>query len=54
MNIVDSQIVSSLLVKKGYKQTEEHKFNNRKSQHRKSVECIEAGVKYPSLAEAER
>lgn len=39
---------------KGYKQTEEHKFNNQKSQHRKSVECIETGVKYPSLAEAER
>lgn len=46
------QAISNAL--KGYKQTEEHKFNNRKSQHRKSVECIETGEKYPSLAEAER
>ena len=38
----------------GYKQTEEHKEHNRKAQHRKSVECIETGEKYDSLAEAER
>lgn len=39
---------------KGYKQTEEHKQNNRKAQHCKPVECIETGIKYDSLAEAER
>lgn len=46
------QAISNAL--KGYKQTEEHKFNNRKAQHRKSVECIETGKQYESLAEAER
>lgn len=46
------QAISEALT--GYKQTEEHKKHNRKAQHRKSVECIETGEKYDSLAEAER
>lgn len=46
------QAISNAL--KGYKQTEQHKFNNKKSQHRKPVQCIETGEKYPSLSEAER
>lgn len=46
------QAISEALT--GYKQTEEHKKRNRKAQHRKSVECIETGEKYDSLAEAER
>lgn len=46
------QAISNAL--KGYIQTEEHKFNNKKAQHRKSVECIETGKQYASLAEAER
>lgn len=46
------QAISKALT--GYKQTEEHKKHNRKAQHRKSVECIETGEKYDSLAEAER
>ncbi len=46
------QAISNAL--KGYKQTEEHKQNNRKAQHRKCVECVETGIKYDSLAEAER
>lgn len=46
------QAISEALI--GYKQTEEHKKHNRKAQHRKSVECIETGEKYDSLAEAER
>ena len=46
------QAISEALI--GYKQTEEHKKRNRKAQHRKSVECIETGEKYDSLAEAER
>lgn len=37
---------------KGYKQTEEHKKNNRLAQHRKPVQCIESGIIYDSLAEA--
>lgn len=39
---------------KGYKQTEEHKKNNRLAQHRKPVQCIESGIIYDSLAEAGR
>lgn len=39
---------------KGYKQSEIHKANNRRAQHRKPVQCIETGKKYDSLAEAER
>ena len=46
------QAISEALT--GYKQTEEHKKRNRKAQHRKSIECIETGEKYDSLAEAER
>ena len=46
------QAISEALT--GYKQTEEHKKHNRKAQHRKSVECIETGEKYDSLAEAEK
>ena len=46
------QAISEALT--GYKQTEEHKKHNRKAQHRKSIECIETGEKYDSLAEAER
>ena len=46
------QAISEALT--GYKQTEEHKKHNRKAQHRKSVECIETGEKYDSLAQAER
>lgn len=46
------QAISQALT--GYKQIEEHKEHNRRTQHRKSVECIETGEKYDSLAEAER
>ena len=47
-----SQAISKALT--GYKQTEEHKRNNRMAQHRKPVQCIETGEMYDSLAEAER
>lgn len=46
------QAISKAL--QGYKQTEEHRQNNRRAQHRKPVECIETGIKYDSLAEAGR
>lgn len=39
---------------KGYKQTEQHKTNNRLAQHRKPVMCIETNQVYDSLAEAQR
>lgn len=38
----------------GYKQTEEHKKNNRLAQHRKPVQCIETQEIYESLSDAER
>ena len=38
----------------GYKQTEEHKLHNRLAQHRRPVECIETGIIYESLSEAQR
>lgn len=51
-SVEHSQAISKAL--KGYKQTEEHKLHNRMAQHRKPVQCIETGIIYDSLAEAER
>lgn len=47
-----AQAISNAL--KGYKQTKEHKINNRLAQHRKPVECIDTGIIYDSIAEASR
>lgn len=47
-----SEAISKALT--GYKQSEEHKRNNRLAQHRKPVQCIETGEIYDSLAEAGR
>lgn len=39
---------------KKYKRTPEHNRNNQLAQHRKEVQCIETGIIYESLADAER
>lgn len=39
---------------KGYERTPEHNRNNQLAQHRKEVQCIETGIIYESLADAER
>lgn len=39
---------------KQYERTAEHNRNNQLAQHRKEVMCIETGIVYESLSEAER
>ena len=39
---------------KKYERTPEHNRNNQLAQHRKEVQCIETGIIYESLADAER
>lgn len=39
---------------KKYKRTSEHNRNNQLAQHRKEVQCLETGIIYESLADAER
>ena len=39
---------------KSHKRTPEHNRNNQLAQHRKQVQCIETGVIYESLSDAER
>ena len=39
---------------KRYERTPEHNRNNQLAQHRKEVQCIETGIIYESLADAER
>ena len=39
---------------KRYERTQEHNRNNQLAQHRKEVQCIETGIIYESLADAER
>lgn len=39
---------------KKHKRTSEHNRNNQLAQHRKPVQCIETGIIYESLADAER
>lgn len=39
---------------KKYQRTPEHNRNNQLAQHRKEVQCIETGIIYESLADAER
>ena len=39
---------------KKYERTPEHNRNNQLAQHGKKVQCIETGIIYESLAEAER
>lgn len=39
---------------KRYERTSEHNRNNQLAQHRKEVQCIETGIIYESLADAER
>lgn len=46
------QAISKAL--KEHKRTPEHNRNNQLAQHRKEVQCIETGIIYESLADAER
>ena len=39
---------------KKYERTPEHNRNNQLAQHRKKVQCIETGIIYESLSDAER
>ena len=39
---------------KRYERTPEHNRNNQLAQHRKIVQCIETGIIYESLSDAER